>query len=284
MQKIIVSADSTCDLGPELKERYHIHYFPFHIALGEEEFVDSVDIFPEDIYAAYEQRGILPKTSAINVKEYYEYFKPWVDDGYEVVHINLGSAISSTHQNCCLAAEALRGVYVVDSQNLSTGMGLLVLEAAKRAEQGMPARQIAQEVQELVPKSHASFILNTLEFLKAGGRCSALVALGANMLNLKPCIEVDNRHGGEMKVGKKYKGKLDRVLKKYVQEQLSRYSSYRRERVFITHSGISPERIALVERIVREQNLFDEVHVTQASCTISSHCGPNTLGVLFLTE
>ncbi len=282
-KKVILCADSTCDLGPELCERYQVHTLPLHVTLGENTYTDGVDLVPDDIYRIYREQNILPKTSAINTAEYIDFCKPFLDDGYEVVYLSLGSALSVSHSNCRMAAEELPGLYVVDSCNLSTGMGLLVLEAADRIAAGMPAAQVAQEVQALTGKVHASFVLDTLEFLHKGGRCSALAMMGANLLQLKPCIEVDNTCG-KMGVGKKYRGSLDKALEQYVYDQLKDRADVRKSRMFITHSGISEERIALVKAAVERCGKFDEIFITRAGCTISSHCGPNTLGVLFMTE
>ncbi len=282
-KKVILCADSTCDLSAELKERYHVHTIPFHVNLGENTYSDGVDITPDDIYRVYHEQSILPKTAAINAAEYMDFFKPFLDEGYEIVHLNLGSGLSVSHTNCRMAAAELDGVYVVDSCNLSTGLGLLVLEAADRIEAGMSAAQVAEELQALIPKVSASFVLDTLEFLYKGGRCSALSMMGANLLQLKPCIEVDNT-SGKMGVGKKYRGTLDKALLQYVHDQLAGRTDIRRNRIFITHSGISEERVAMVKAAVEECGAFDEIFVTRAGCTISSHCGPNTLGVLFITE
>ena len=283
-RKVILSADSTCDLSSDLKEKYNVHYYPFHIILGDRQYQDNVDITPDEIYQEYEEKKILPKTAAIGAGEYIEHFKDWVNQGYDVIHLNLGSAISAAYQNCCLAAEQLGHVYPIDSCNLSTGIGLLVIEAAKLIAQGMGAPQIQAKIKAMVEKSHASFILDTLKFMHAGGRCSAVTALGANLLRLKPCIEVDNRDHGSMGVGKKYRGDLDKVLVQYVTDKLKDRDDLRLDRIFITHAGISQRRVALVEETVRALQPFREIHVTRASCTISSHCGPNTLGVLFLTK
>lgn len=280
--KIILSADSTCDLDSELKERYHVHYFPLHIILNGKDYRDNVDITPEQIYEEYYANKSLPSTAAVNVSEYLDYFRPWVEQGCEIIHINLGSALSSVHQNARLAASELDGVYPIDSCNLSTGTGLLVVAAGEMIQQGMSAREIAEALNKRTHKCHASFILDTLTFLSAGGRCSSLAALGANILKLKPCIEVDNRDGS-MNVGKKYRGALDKVLVKYVKEQLSRYADINPHLIFITHSVISEEYIELVRKTVEENFHFEEIHVTKASCTISAHCGPNTLGILFET-
>lgn len=282
-RKVILSADSTCDLGEELKSRYHITYYPYHITLEGKQYYDSVDIQPDDLYTAYWQRGALPQTSAINISEYIDFFKKWTEDGYDIIHLNLGASLSSSYQNCCVAAEELGHVYPINSCNLSTGIGLLVIEAAERIEKGMSAADIAREVTALIPHSHASFVLDNLDFMRAGGRCSAVAAMGANLLKLKPCIEVDNKSGA-MGTGKLYRGVLDKVLLQYTEDQLARYPRIKTDRVFITHSGISEERIALVKNLLESKHLFKEIFVTRASCTISSHCGPNTLGVLFMTE
>lgn len=280
---IILSADSTCDLGDELRARYNVQYYPFHVILDGETYADGVDLMPDQIYEVYREKKILPKTAAINTAEYVEYFKQWTDQGYEVIHFTLGSGLSATYNNCRLAAQELPGVYAIDSRNLSTGSGLLVIEAAERIAAGMPAAQIAEEVQALASHSQASFIIDTLEFLYKGGRCSALAMLGANMLQLKPCIEVDNSSGA-MNVGKKYRGSLEKALSQYVKDKLEGRTDIRNDRIFITHSGISQERIDLVKKLVKQYGDFKEIFVTRAGCTISSHCGPNTLGVLFMTK
>ena len=235
-KKVILTADSTCDLGEDLKERYQVHYYPYHIILGEKQYTDSVDIVPDDLYAAWRERRLLPKTAAI------------VGEGYEVVHLNLGSALSSAHQNCVAAASELGHVYPVDSCNLSTGTGLLVIQAGERIRAGMSGAEVQRELQALVQRSHASFILDTLEFMHAGGRCSSIVALGANLLHLKPCIQVDNKNHGAMSVGKKYRGALEKVLPQYTADVLEAYGELDLDHVFITHSGISQERIDLVAR------------------------------------
>ncbi len=281
--RVILSADSTCDLGDALKERYGVHYYPFHIILGERQYQDGVDITPDELYEAYRKEKILPKTAAIGAGEYAEYFRKWTEKGYDVVHLNLGSALSAAYQNCCIAARELGHVYPINSCNLSTGIGLLVIEAAERIAAGLSAEQVQAEVSALTGKCHASFVLNTLEFLHAGGRCSALAAMGANLLRLKPCIEVDNTCG-RMGVGKKYRGTLDKALEQYISDKLSGRNDLKLDRVFITHSGTSNERIDAVCKQVCALAPFKEVLVTRAGCTISSHCGPDTLGVLFLTK
>ena len=283
MRKIILSADSTCDLGDELKEKYQVHYYPFHIILEGKDYQDNVDITPGDIFQRYYEKKVLPKTAAINVEEYVNYFRPFVDQGYEVVHLNLGSALSSAHQNCMLAARELKGVYPVDSGNLSTGIGHLVLDAGEMIKEGLGAEEIAGKLNQRKNLVHSSFILDTLKFMSAGGRCSNVMALGANLLNIKPCIEVNNKDGS-MDVGKKYRGSLKKVLPLYVKDKLQEYQGICTDKIFITHSGIDQEYIELVKEAIQEEKEFQNIYVTRASCTISCHCGPNTLGILFETK
>ncbi len=283
-RKVILSADSTCDLGEELKARYDVQYYPFHIILDGKDYQDNVDIHIEDIFRAYYDRKALPRTAAINVEEYVEYFRPWVDQGFDVLHFCLGGALSSAQRNCVLAARELGGhVFPIDSCNLSTGISLQIIEAGERIRAGMPAAEIAQAMKEIIPHCHASFILDTLEFMRAGGRCSTIVAVGANLLALKPCIEVDNSDGS-MHVGKKYRGNLKKVLPQYVRDKLTQYDRIKRDHLFITYSSIDPSYVELVRQAVLDVMDFKEIHVTTASCTIASHCGPNTLGILFETE
>lgn len=283
-RKVILSADSTCDLGEELKARYDVQYYPFHIILDGKDYQDNVDIHIEDIFRAYYDRKALPRTAAINVEEYVEYFRPWVDQGFDVLHFCLGGALSSAQRNCVLAARELGGhVFPIDSCNLSTGISLQIIEAGERIRAGMSAAEIAQAMKEIIPHCHASFILDTLEFMRAGGRCSTIVAVGANLLALKPCIEVDNSDGS-MRVGKKYRGNLKKVLPQYVRDKLTQYDRIKRDHLFITYSSIDPSYVELVRRTVLDMMDFKEIHVTTASCTIASHCGPNTLGILFETE
>lgn len=281
MKRVILSADSTCDLTDDLIKRYNVNIQPLHINLDDQYYRDGVDISPDDIYATYQAKGILPKTSAPNPIEYIDHFKQWTDQGYAVVHISLGSGISSSHQNSLLAAEELSDVYVIDSGNLSTGMGLLVIEAAERVERGMEAAQVYREINQLKDKVRASFVIDKLTYLYEGGRCSALANISANLLNIKPSIKVDNE-SGQMTVGKKYRGSLLRVLKHYTDDQLQNEKTINKKRIFITHSGTAEKNIDSVKEMIEQNYDFAEILITRAGCTISSHCGPNTLGVLFM--
>lgn len=282
-KNIILCADSTCDLGPELIEKYGVHIYPLHVLVDGEPHSDGVDITPDDIYATYEEKGILPKTAAVAPAEYIDFFKPFTDAGNEVIHISLGSALSSSHNNCRLASLEMDGVYAVDSRNLSTGSGLLVIEAAERIAKGMAAADIVEELNEIAGRVSASFVINDLEFLHKGGRCSALAMFGANVLKLKPSIKVDNSNGS-MGVDKKFRGTFEKALSDYIADQLKDRTDIDTRRIFITHSGVSEERIALAKELVEQYGNFDEILITRAGCTISAHCGPNTLGVLFITK
>ncbi len=282
-KNIVLCADSTCDLGPELIERYGVHIYPLHVLVDGEPHNDGVDITPDDIYATYEEKGILPKTAAVNTAEYIDFCKPFIDAGNDVIYISLGSSLSSSHNNCRIAATELDGLYAVDSCNLSTGSGLLVIEAAERIAKGMAAADIVAELEEIKTRVSASFVINDLEFLYKGGRCSALAMFGANVLKLKPSIKVDNSCGS-MGVDKKYRGSLDKALSDYVADQLKDRTDIDTRRIFITHSGIAEERIQLVKDLVEQYGSFDEILITRAGCTISAHCGPNTLGVLYITK
>lgn len=282
--KIILSADSACDIGPELQKLYNVQYYYFHILLGDKSYLDGVDIQPDDLYRAWREEGLLPKTAAITPTEYQAFFEKWVADGYEVVHVNLGSGISSAHQNCCVAAQEMGHIYPVDSASLSTGFGHLVVKAGEMIEAGMSALDIQKELAKLREKTHASFVLDTLEFMRAGGRCSAVAAFGANLLNLKPSIMVNNRDSGKMGVGKKYRGAMERVLPEYVRDQLQGRDDLVLDRIFITHSGSPDSDIELVRQEIKKYADFKDIHVTRASGTISAHCGPRTLGVLFMTK
>lgn len=278
---IIISSDSTCDLSAELRERYNVSIIPLGVTLGDKTYFDGVDIVPDDIYAHHTKTGELPKTTAANVGDCIDYFKPFADAGKTVIHLALSAEFSSTYNNACLAASEFENIYVVDSRNLSTGNGLLVIAAAEMAQSGMEATEIVEKLNALAPCVDASFVIDNLDYLHKGGRCSALAMLGANVLKLKPCIEVKN---GKMGVGKKYRGKYSAVLKEYVAERLADTENIDLDRVFVTHAGVDSEIVNAVVEQVKEIAPFKEVFMTRAGCTISSHCGADTLGVLFVRK
>ena len=278
-KRTVIASDSTCDLSPELIREYGIHILPLGVALGEKQYTDGVDIDPDFIYAHYEKTGELPKTSAVNLVDFEDYFAAETAKGNGVVLFTISSEMSSTCNNARLAAEGFSDVYVVDTRNLSTGGGLLVLTAAEMAAEGKSAAEIAEACNALAPCVDASFIIDSLEFLYKGGRCSALAAFGANMLSLKPCIVVKE---GKMGVGKKYRGKFGAVLPKYVSDRLGDGSDVIKGHIFVTHAGCEPAIIDACVEGVKAIAPEAKIHVTRAGCTISSHCGRNTLGVLFI--
>ena len=276
-----ITADSTCDLGRELIEQYDIGILPLYVQLGEKTYRDGIDIQPDDIYAHVAAGGGLATTAAVNLADYVRAFTELSDRYDFVIHVNISSDFSCSHQNAKLAAADLPNVYVVDSRNLSTGHGLVVLEAVRLAESGMEPKKIVETLNELTARVRASFILDRLEYMKKGGRCSAVAMLGANLLKLRPCIQVKD---GKMGVEKKYRGSFERCIRDYITDRLAGRDDLDLRRVFITHSGVSPEIEALAEKTVRELQPFEEVCITRAGCTVSSHCGPGTLGVLFIEK
>lgn len=281
MSKIKLTCDSTCDFSEELLARYNITVRPLFVTIDAESKKDGVEIKPDDIYNYYEETGKLPKTAAANMADYMDFFEENMEEDTDIIHFNLSSSMSVTGNNARMAAEEYDNVYVVDTANLSTGSALLVLKAADLIEQGLSAKEIVEEIEKIKPCVDASFIVDNLEYLHKGGRCSTVAALGANVLRLKPCIEVK---GGAMGVGKKYRGRLDAVLKSYVADRLADAENIELDRVFVTHSGCRQEIIDQVVEQVKETLPFKEVFVTRAGCTISVHCGPNTLGVLFVKK
>ena len=278
---VIITADSTCDLSQELLERFAIKTIPLTILLGEESFYDGIQFTPADMYRRYRADGTLPKTSAPSVQQFIDFFRPFVEAGCEVVHLDISSELSSSYSTACIAAAELGDVYPVDSRMLSTGVGLLAIEAAECRDRGMEAKEIAAHIASLTDKVDTSFVLDTLEFMWKGGRCSGVAALGANLLHLKPALEMS---GGKLGVYKKYRGNIKAVYKQYISERLAG-KSVRPGHVFITNSGeVDEATLAELETLVRSTIEVKEVHHTTAGCTVASHCGPKTLGVLFINE
>ncbi len=278
---VIITADSTCDLSQELITRFDIKIIPLTIFLGEESFLDGAAYTPQDMYERYHKDGMLPKTSAVGLQEFLDFFSQYTQAGYEIVHLDISAELSGTFNNARLVAQELNGVYPVDSRMLSTGMGLLVIEAAECRDRGMCAADIAAHVAELTDKVDTSFVLDTLEFMWKGGRCSGVTALGANILRLKPALEMRD---GKLGVYKKYRGNMGNVYRQYIKERLSD-KNIRPGHIFITESGeIEQGLVEELETLVRECVDVKEIHHTVAGCTVSSHCGPKTLGVLFIKE
>lgn len=282
MVKII--ADSTCDLSKELIEKYDITILSLHILLGEQEYRDGVDITPEEIFAWSDKNKTTPKTSAPSLVEAMECLKQYVDEGREVICFSISGSMSTSGNVMRLAAEELEAgnlVTVIDSANLSTGIGHLVVEAAIMAGQGKNAKTIAKEIEELKPRVRASFVVDTLTYLYRGGRCNAVAALVGGALKLHPKIVVEN---GAMDATKKYRGRLDHVILSYTKDMEKELKTAKRERVFITHSGCDRETVDKVRNYLEGLQHFHEIIETRAGGVISSHCGPGTLGVLFIAQ
>ena len=282
--KIVLSADSTCDLNEELKARYDVHYTPLHIILRGEDYLDNVTITNTDIYNAYWEDGSLPQTAARGPADYLEHFKAFTDEGAQVVHLSLGSGLSASYESACLAAKELPGVYVIDSGNLSSGIGQLVIRAGRMIEEGLPVEEIVAALEEFRGHVHSSFLLDTLDFMAAGGRCPTVVAYVGRLLQFRPEIVVNNADG-TMKVGKIYRGTMEKALPKYVQDKLTKYGDdILADDIFITSPEAIPELRAIAEESITATHPFERMHNTIACCTIGSHCGPRTIGVLFCTK
>lgn len=281
MPKIKITCDSTCDLSPELYGRYQISVIPMCVALGDRLCRDGVDVEPQELFAYVEQTGKLPSTSAISVGEYADFFRPFVEEGYEVVHINLSAELSSSHQNARLAAREVGNVFVVDSRSLSTGSGHLVILAAELASAGYDGAYIARALEDMKGHLDVSFVLQTLDYLHKGGRCSGMARFGANMLKLRPEIVMED---GSLHVGKLYRGSMEKSILDYVRGRLANDKEVDYDRIFVTHSGVPREIVDRVITLVKELRPFEEVVETVAGSTISCHCGPNCLGVLFFRK
>lgn len=280
MVKII--SDSTCDLSAELLQKYEVSILPLHIILGDRECEDGQDISPEEIYRWSDESKSTPKTSAPALDRAIELLKPYVEAGRETVCFSISEDMSTSANVMRLAAQELGGgnlVTVIDSENLSTGIGLLVIEAAIMAQKGESAQKIVKKIEELKPLVRASFVVDTLEYLHRGGRCSGLAAMAGSALKLHPKIVVEN---GKMKPSRKYRGRMDKVLMDYVKDMEKDLKNARKDRAFITHSGCGDETVEMIREYLQSLNIFDEILVTRAGGVISSHCGPGTLGVLFI--
>ena len=279
--RVKIISDSTCDLSPALLERYDIAVTPLCVIKDGKEFHDGVDITPADIFTHVDGGGELCSTAAVSQFEYTQMFTRYAKEYDEVVQINIGSNFSCCYQNACLAAQEFDNVFVVDSGNLSTGQGLLVVAAAKFAQQGVSGIEIAERVRALVPKVETSFLIDRLDYMRKGGRCSTVAALGANLLKHKPCIEVRE---GKMSVCKKYRGSFEKCIRQYVKERLDGREDIAPELAFITHAAADANVVAAAKEEAAQYGSFETVEETQAGCTVSCHCGPNTLGILFVRK
>jgi len=278
---IKITSDSTCDLPQEILDKYNITMIPLAVIKDGKQFTDGVDITPADIFRHVANGGDLCSTAAINIGEYADWFSKYSNDYDGVIHINLSAEFSSCHQNACLAAEEFENVRVIDSRNLSTGQGLVVLKACELAKECDNLDEIADTLRAFTDKVEASFLLDRLEYMVKGGRCSAAAALGANLLNLKPCIEVKN---GKMAVVKKYRGNYAKCLAAYVKDRLANRDDVDKGTLFVTRTPVTDECFNAVKDAVATYNDFETTYWNEAGCTVSCHCGPGTLGVLFVRK
>lgn len=285
MVKII--ADSTCDLSEELLAEYDISIVPLHIICGDKDYLDGVSISSEKIFEWSEENKTTPKTSAVSLAEAKDGIAPFVEAGKEVVCISISNELSTTGNVMRLVAEEINeeakkeAVRVINSANLSTGIGHLVIEAAVMAKDGCSAEEIVDTIEKMVPRIRSSFVVDTLTYLYRGGRCSGLTALAGGALKLHPKIIVKN---GKLEVDKKYRGNMKHVLIQYTHEMLEQFMHAKTDRVFITHALCDEEIVDTVYEYISELSIFDEIIVTEAGGVISSHCGPGTLGVLFVEK
>lgn len=279
MKPILVSCDSACDLSEELREQYGIAITHMYVHEGEKTFRDGIDITPADIYHIYAETGILPQTSAITPDQYYRFFKGYTDRGYAVIHLALSSGLSSTCQNAMMAASELEDVYVLDSQALSCSGGLLAIEACRLRDTGMAARDVAEEIRKKIPKTVTSFIVGSLTYLAKGGRCSTVTALGANLLSIKPAVEMS---GGTLSVGKKYRGSLSSCFEKFYQDKLTlAKQDSDGGTACVYHAGIDEAVFDHLVEMTKNSGVFQEVITARAGSIISSHCGPETVGFTY---
>ncbi|MDD3192575.1 MAG: DegV family protein [Oscillospiraceae bacterium] len=279
--KIKITADSTCDLSEELIVENDIEILPLYVVKDGVSYRDGLEITPQDIFDYVAQGNDPCKTAAVSVADYSACFSRLSPAYDAVIHINISAEFSSCYQNACLAAQQFPNVYAVDSRNLSTGSGHVVMEAVRLSQMGLAGQDIVRRLEDLSGRVEASFVIDSLEYLHKGGRCSSLAALGANLLNLKPCIEVVD---GKMKVGKKYRGSFDKSLLSYVKERLGGRNDLWGDRIFITHTPCEAKTVEAVKKAVKQYGGFRQIIETEAGCTISSHCGPHTLGILFIRK
>lgn len=278
---IKIISDSTCDLSPAQIAQHNITVIPLIVIKDDQEYRDGVTITSADVFAHVAAGGNLCSTAALNYGIYQEYFEKYASEYDGVVHISLGSGFSSSYQNACLAADEFDNVIAIDSMNLSTGQGHVVLEACRLAKEVESLAELKEKLDAFTPRVEASFLVDKLNYLAKGGRCSAVAALGANLLNLKPCIEVKN---GKMSVVKKYRGSYAKCLASYVKDRLDSREDIVRNELFLTYTTVTDECRTAVVNAIEQYGNFKNVYETQAGCTVSCHCGPDTLGILFVRK
>ena len=280
MAKILISTDTTADLSKEILEEFKIKTTSLHVLLGDEDYIDGVNITPKDIFMYVEETNKLPKTSACSVFEYTEFFENNLKDFDYIIHFTISSELSSTYNNARLAAEEFDGkVHIVDSRNLSTGQGLLVLKACDMRNEGASFETICNVIEELKYHVQVSFVVDTLDYLHKGGRCSGTARLAATILKLHPSIDMID---GKLVPKKKYRGIIKKCIENYVKDLATEYTEYDDTRVFITHACCDDATVKLIQDVVYDNFRFKKIYITTAGSVITSHCGQGTLGVLFI--
>ena len=279
--RVKIISDSTCDLSADLIQKYDIGIVPLIVMKDNQEYLDGITITPADIFAHVAAGGSLCSTAARGVAVYQEMFAKYAKDYDGVLHVNIGSDFSSSYQNACIAAEDFDNVRVIDSKNLSTGQGLVVLKACDLAGTAANMDELKAQLDAFTSRVEASFVLDRLEYMVKGGRCSGAAALGANLLSLKPCIEVKN---GKMAVVKKYRGHIEKCMASYVKDRLAGRDDLDHDRIFITRTDVAKESLEAVRSGVTQYGNFGNVYETVAGCTVSCHCGPGTMGILFVRK
>ena len=279
--RIKVTADSTCDLSPELLERYQITLAPLTVIKNGKPYLDGKEITPQEIFSFVDHGGALCSTSAVNVDSYRKLFSEYSAQYDEVIHITIGSLFSACYQNASIAAAGFPNVHVVDSMNLSTGQAHLVIEAVELGKLGLSAMEICSQLNAMRNRVQSSFIMDRLDYMQKGGRCSSVMAMGGKLLKIKPCIAVRD---GAMGMVDKYRGKFDKCVEKYIKDQLKDRKDLRLDRIFITHSVGDPAIVELARETIKKYADFQEIHETYVGCTVACHCGPGTLGILFITK
>lgn len=279
--KICISSDSVCDLSPEQITENKINIIPLTINLGDNAYLDTLEIKPTDIFSYVEKNKVLPKTSAVNEFQYDEAFEKLLKEYDAIIHFTISSDMSSCYTNACNSAKKFKNVAVIDSRNLSTGVGLLVMYACQLVKEGLGLDEIVQKVTSRIPFVQASFVVERLDYLYKGGRCSALQLFGANLLRLRPSILVSD---GKMGTHKKYRGKMKDVVHDYIKDTLAEYPDYDDTMCFITYSSATDEMLESSKDAVAQYGHFKNVYYTNAGCTVTSHCGEHTLGILFITN
>jgi DegV family protein with EDD domain len=280
-KKVKILSDATCDLPKELREKFNIDIIPQVVNIDGRDYLDPTEIDPDTLYQLVAKTGQLPKTAANSAQRYYSLMKPYLDSGFDCVIYTISGEMSAAFQNAFVCAQEHEGIYAVDSRSLSMGVGMLCIEGAKMAAQGFSAKEISEKTAAMANKTDVSFVVDTLEYLHKGGRCSGAAKFGANLLKIRPCIEVLN---GGMEVGKKYRGASEKVLEEYVNEKLTGLSNVDSSCCYVVHSGMNDGLEFKIAEIAKQVGGFENVYVCRAGCTVSSHCGFGTLGVLFMRK